>query len=190
MAGNNASSEAGLVCIFSLISPNQPEKSACLSAGVSSVDFHKVYWQLLAVGLHDGHVAVIDLSANFGGAAEDHKAGQLVVNRSSVLRGKRTAPITQVNDSFAVVVAAYFDKCANVLNMFISSSIQVKWAEDSADGNVRMFSISADGCFCLWLYIQSELYPTELITLPFKGDISAELQMALGSTSLAGICIS
>ncbi len=27
-----------------------------------------------------------------------------------------------------------------------------------------------DGCLCLWLFVQGELYPTELITLPFQGD--------------------
>jgi hypothetical protein len=36
--------------------------------------------------------------------------------------------------------------------------------------NLRLFSISMDGCLCLWLFVQGELYPTELITLPFQGD--------------------
>lgn len=48
------SSENGLVNVFSLKSPAMPEESIRLSAGVSSVDFHKDFWQLLAVGLHDG----------------------------------------------------------------------------------------------------------------------------------------
>jgi hypothetical protein len=48
------SSEGGLVNVFSLKSPAMPEQSNRLSAGVSSVDFHREYWQLLAVGLHDG----------------------------------------------------------------------------------------------------------------------------------------
>ena len=52
--GNNMSSEGGLVNVFSLKSPAMPEQSNRLSAGVSSVDFHREYWQLLAVGLHDG----------------------------------------------------------------------------------------------------------------------------------------
>ena len=54
--------EAGLVCVFSLKSPSQPERSSRLQAGVASLDFHRQFWQLLAVGLHDGHVAVIDLT--------------------------------------------------------------------------------------------------------------------------------
>ena len=56
------SAEAGLVCVFSLKSPSQPERSCRMQTGVASLDFHCQFWQLLAVGLHDGHVAVIDLT--------------------------------------------------------------------------------------------------------------------------------
>lgn len=47
---------------------------------------------------------------------------------------------------------------------------KVSWHGDTSDGNLRLFSISMDGCLCLWLFVQGELYPTELITLPFQGD--------------------
>lgn len=47
---------------------------------------------------------------------------------------------------------------------------QVSWHGDTSDGNLRLFSISIDGCLCMWLFVQGELYPTELITLPFQGD--------------------
>ena len=85
------SGETGLVCVFSLKSPTQPERSAQLLSGVSSLDFHPEYFQLLAVGMHDGHVSVCDMSSR--------KHTNLIVYRSSVLRGKRTVPITQVHSS-------------------------------------------------------------------------------------------
>ena len=85
------SGETGLVCVFSLKSPTQPERSAQLLSGVSSLDFHPEYFQLLAVGMHDGHVSVCDMSSR--------KNTNLIVYRSSVLRGKRTVPITQVMSS-------------------------------------------------------------------------------------------
>lgn len=72
-----------------------PEQSARLTAGVSSLDFHREYWQLLAVGLHDGHVAVIDLAVKT--RVEEETVIHLTVHRSSILRGKRTVPITQVS---------------------------------------------------------------------------------------------
>lgn len=89
------SSESGLVCVFSLKSPTQPERSAQLQAGVSSLDFHSEFWQLLAVGMHDGHVAVIDLTVRKD--PDTFTTTNLIVYRSSPLRGKRTVPITQVN---------------------------------------------------------------------------------------------
>lgn len=89
------SPESGLVCVFSLKSPTQPERSAQMLAGVSSLDFHPEFWQLLAVGMHDGHVAVIDMTVRKD--PETFKTTNLMVYRSSALRGKRTVPITQVD---------------------------------------------------------------------------------------------
>lgn len=89
------SPESGLVCVFSLKSPTQPERSAQLPAGVSSLDFHREFWQLLAVGMHDGHVAVIDLAVRKD--PETYKVTNLITYRSSALRGKRTVPVTQVS---------------------------------------------------------------------------------------------
>ena len=88
-------SEAGLVCVFSLKSPSQPERSSRFQAGVASLDFHHELWQLLAVGLHDGHVAVVDLTQRRNHVNDQHLT-KLRVYRSSALRGKRTVPITQV----------------------------------------------------------------------------------------------
>ncbi|EFX88989.1 hypothetical protein DAPPUDRAFT_310944 [Daphnia pulex] len=136
---DNMTAESGLVCVFSLKSPNHPERSAQVQAGVSSLDFHPEFWQLLAVGMHDGHVAVIDLTVRKD--FDTFKVTNLITYRSSAMRGKRTVPITQVS-----------------------------WHGDMSDGNLRLFSISMDGCLCLWLFVQGELYPTELITLPFQGD--------------------
>nr|SVE75482.1 EOG090X0HBC [Daphnia dolichocephala] len=106
---DNMTAESGLVCVFSLKSPTHPERSVQLQAGVSSLDFHPEFWQLLAVGMHDGHVAVIDLTVRRD--LETFSVSNLITYRSSAMRGKRTVPITQ-----------------------------------------------------------GELYPTELITLPFQGD--------------------
>nr|CAG4650383.1 EOG090X0AW0 [Sida crystallina] len=92
--GNNMSSEGGLVNIFSLKSPAMPEQSARFPAGVSSVDFHHEYWQLLAVGLHDGHIVVLDLAVKT--RVDDEIVVHMHTNRTSILRGKRTVPITQV----------------------------------------------------------------------------------------------
>lgn len=89
------STESGLVCVFSLKSPTQPERSAQMQAGVSSLDFHPEFWQLLAVGMHDGHVAVIDLTVRKD--PETFITTNLIIYRSSPLRGKRTVPITQVS---------------------------------------------------------------------------------------------
>jgi dynein intermediate chain 1 len=86
--------ESGLVCVFSLKSPTHPERSAQLQAGVSSLDFHPEFWQLLAVGMHDGHVAVIDLTVRKD--SDTFAVTNLITYRSSAMRGKRTVPITQV----------------------------------------------------------------------------------------------
>lgn len=86
--------ESGLVCVFSLKSPTHPERSVQLQAGVSSLDFHPEFWQLLAVGMHDGHVAVIDLTVRKD--LETFSITNLITYRSSAMRGKRTVPITQV----------------------------------------------------------------------------------------------
>lgn len=67
-----------------------------MQAGVSSLDFHPEFWQLLAVGMHDGHVAVIDLTVRRD--PETYAMTNLIMYRSSALRGKRTMPITQVSD--------------------------------------------------------------------------------------------
>ncbi len=88
------SAESGLVCVFSLKSPTNPERFAQLQAGVSSLDFHSEFWQLLAVGMHDGHVAVIDLAVRKD--PEINNMSNLLVYRSSAMRGKRTVPVTQV----------------------------------------------------------------------------------------------
>ena len=88
------SAESGLVCVFSLKSPTTPERSAQMPAGVSSLDFHPEYWQLLAVGMHDGHVAVLDLTVRRD--PETYVTTNLIVYRSSALKGKRTMPVTQV----------------------------------------------------------------------------------------------
>ena len=96
------SGETGLVCVFSLKSPTQPERSAQLLSGVSSLDFHPEYFQLLAVGMHDGHVSVCDMSSR--------KNTNLIVYRSSVLRGKRTVPITQVMSSQSYCTFEYIIK--------------------------------------------------------------------------------
>nr|CAG4635166.1 EOG090X0HBC [Alona affinis] len=60
----------------------------------------------------------------------------------------------------------YFKKGDNIS----PESGLVSWHGDTSDGNLRLFSVSMDGCLCLWLFVQGELYPTELITLPFQGD--------------------
>ena len=86
--------ESGLVCVFSLKSPTHPERSAQLQGGVSSLDFHPEFWQLLAVGMHDGHVAVIDLTVRKN--ADTFAMTNLITYRSSAMRGKRTTPITHV----------------------------------------------------------------------------------------------
>nr|SVE84598.1 EOG090X0HBC [Daphnia pulex] len=91
---DNMTAESGLVCVFSLKSPGHPERSAQVQAGVSSLDFHPEFWQLLAVGMHDGHVAVIDLTVRKD--SDTFKVTNLITYRSSAMRGKRTVPITQV----------------------------------------------------------------------------------------------
>nr|SVE83993.1 EOG090X0HBC [Daphnia pulex] len=91
---DNMTAESGLVCVFSLKSPCHPERSAQVQAGVSSLDFHPEFWQLLAVGMHDGHVAVIDLTVRKD--SDTFKVTNLITYRSSAMRGKRTVPITQV----------------------------------------------------------------------------------------------
>jgi hypothetical protein len=53
------------------------------------------------------------------------------------------------------------------------------------EGNLRLFSISIDGCLCLWLFVQGELYPTELITLPFHVD-NRQMDSSFSSLNLAG----
>ncbi|KAK4021548.1 hypothetical protein OUZ56_003462 [Daphnia magna] len=54
-------------------------------------------------------------------------------------------------------------------------------------GNLRLFSISMDGCLCLWLFVQGELYPTELTTLPFQGDNRLQ-ENNLGAMALTASC--
>jgi dynein intermediate chain 1 len=95
--------ESGLVCVFSLKSPTHPERSAQVQAGVSSLDFHPEFWQLLAVGMHDGHVAVIDLTVRKD--SDTFKVTNLITYRSSAMRGKRTVPITQVK----LITKKFFD---------------------------------------------------------------------------------
>nr|CAH0098947.1 unnamed protein product [Daphnia galeata] len=143
---DNMTAESGLVCVFSLKSPTHPERSAQLQAGVSSLDFHPEFWQLLAVGMHDGHVAVIDLTVRKD--SDTFAVTNLITYRSSAMRGKRTVPITQIN-----------------IKQILNHNETV-----CSNRNLRLFSISMDGCLCLWLFVQGELYPTELITLPFQGD--------------------
>jgi hypothetical protein len=45
-----------------------------------------------------------------------------------------------------------------------------------------------DGCLCLWLFVQGELYPTELITLPFQGDNKLQ-DNNFGTLALTGIIL-
>lgn len=43
-----------------------------------------------------------------------------------------------------------------------------------------------DGCLCSWLFVQGELYPTELISLPFQGDNRLQ-DNNLGAMALTGM---
>nr|CAD7430864.1 unnamed protein product [Timema monikensis] len=53
----------GLVCCWCIKNPVQPERAFKFDATVTAVDFSKVHPNLLAVGLYDGRVLVLDVAA-------------------------------------------------------------------------------------------------------------------------------
>jgi dynein intermediate chain 1 len=74
------------VALFSLKNPSHPEYSFATSSGVQCLHFHPDFPNLLAVGLYDGNVLVLDV--RYQGAAEP-------MYRSSTAT-KHVEPVTQV----------------------------------------------------------------------------------------------
>lgn len=56
--------EDGLMCMFTLKTPSQPEYIVVTEAGVMSVDIHPTLPYLVVLGLYDGNVEVYDLQVS------------------------------------------------------------------------------------------------------------------------------
>lgn len=52
----------GYVCLWSLKNPSYPEYINQTHCGAMCLDFHREHGFLLAVGFHDGHLAVFNVS--------------------------------------------------------------------------------------------------------------------------------
>ncbi|XP_064097257.1 dynein axonemal intermediate chain 1-like isoform X2 [Macrobrachium nipponense] len=75
----------GLVCIFSLKSPNNPERVFPAPCGVTCVHFHPQHCNLVAAGWSDGSVVVYDAKSPYPRALQ-----------SNAVSGKHILPVTQV----------------------------------------------------------------------------------------------
>eukprot|EP00794_Sanderia_malayensis_P008014 gene8013-8873_t len=84
--GNFGSANQGLVCCWSLKNPEYPERCYHLHAAVTSIDFSSSFPNLLAVGLYDGTIAIINVR---------HSAESPVLD-SSDSQGKQSGPIWQL----------------------------------------------------------------------------------------------
>jgi dynein intermediate chain 1 len=51
----------GMMCMFTLKTPSNPEYSVVTESGVMSVDIHPTSSHLVVLGLYDGNVAVYDM---------------------------------------------------------------------------------------------------------------------------------
>lgn len=76
----------GLVCCYSLKNPSHPEYICSFESGVMAVDFHPTHTSLLAVGLYDGSVAVLDM----------RQKQPKPIFESTVRTGKHKDPVWQV----------------------------------------------------------------------------------------------
>lgn len=76
----------GLVCCYSLKNPSHPEYICSFESGVMAVDFHPTHTSLLAVGLYDGSVAVLDM----------RQKQPRPIFESTVRTGKHKDPVWQV----------------------------------------------------------------------------------------------
>lgn len=56
------SPDVGYVCLWSLKNPSYPEYINQTHCGAMCLDFHRNHGFLLAVGFHDGHLAVYNVS--------------------------------------------------------------------------------------------------------------------------------
>lgn len=56
------SPDVGYVCLWSLKNPSYPEYINQTHCGAMCLDFHRDHGFLLAVGFHDGHLAVYNVS--------------------------------------------------------------------------------------------------------------------------------
>jgi len=136
---------AGLVALFSLKCPSQPEALLPLpDGGVTSLAFHPQHGALLAVGTHDGSVAVFDVrgACGGGGAARAGAVPRAPLFASNARRGKHDEPVWQL-----------------------------AWAADEGPGEagsaqrLAFYSVSGDGRVCLWSMSKSDLSVATIMEL-------------------------
>lgn len=77
---------SGLICVYSLKNPSYPEYIFTTDSGAMCCDFHPQHSNLLAVGLYDGTVMVLDVPSKSNNP----------IYRSTVRTGKHTDPVWQV----------------------------------------------------------------------------------------------
>ncbi|XP_068233961.1 dynein axonemal intermediate chain 1-like [Palaemon carinicauda] len=82
---NGKDEGTGLVCLFSLKSPTNPERVFPAPCGVTCVHFHPQYCNLVAAGWSDGSVVVYDAKSPYQSALQ-----------SNAVSGKHILPVNQV----------------------------------------------------------------------------------------------
>mmetsp|Transcript_13388 Transcript_13388/g.46618 ORF Transcript_13388/g.46618 Transcript_13388/m.46618 type:complete len:792 (-) Transcript_13388:319-2694(-) len=89
-----AAPRGGLVLFWSLRNPTYPERVIELGSGCTALDFSTKTPHLLAVGMHDGTVAIYNVRAH--GAADDGGAAAAPMLDSEHSAGKHMDPVWQV----------------------------------------------------------------------------------------------
>lgn len=79
--------KGGLVCCWSIKNPEFPERFFITESGVTAVDFSKAHANLLAVGLHNGTIAIYNVRNTTNEPILD----------SFEAEGKHTGPVWQLN---------------------------------------------------------------------------------------------
>ena len=166
---------SGLICIFSLANPTYPEYTFTTDAGVLSVDFHPQHANLLAAGLYDGTVLVLDVA---------RKHGQLIY-KSTVESGTHSEPVWQVcvgniamyhqcvcmhvaiccGYSLPVAAAFRVSHCSATCSASCPDFVQVCWEKADAQKALQFYSVSSDGKVLLWALSKSVLVPEVAMSL-------------------------
>ena len=118
---------------------------------------------MLAVGLHDGNIAVYNLQ----------KKGGKPVYMSDPRNGKHKDVVWQVGQKILTV-----HKSTQQLALCLY--LKVKWAPDNLDGYLNFYSVSADGRVTNWTLVKTGLWYNDLLYITFNKTLKNIGEEAIG----------